>query len=157
MALNQLAHQRLVPQGTLARAVAFGIASGVATLLIIGVPTDVLANPWFARVVPVRALDYMLLGLTTLLAAALGASYAFPARCALRPGRLTLGGALSYLAVGCPVCNKLVVLLLGVGGALTYFQPLQPVLGLVSVLLLTVALLTRLRAIRPLHARTPTV
>jgi hypothetical protein len=49
--------------------------------------------------------------------------------------------------VGCPVCNKLVVLLLGAGGALSYFAPLQPVLGMVSLALLAYALCTRLRAL----------
>ena len=33
---------------------------------------------------------------------------------------------LAFLAVGCPLCNKVVVLLLGASGALTYFEPIQP-------------------------------
>jgi hypothetical protein len=53
------------------------------------------------------------------------------------------GGLLSALAIGCPVCNKLVVMLLGVSGALTVWAPLQPVLGVVSVALLGWALRTR--------------
>jgi hypothetical protein len=45
-------------------------------------------------------------------------------------------------AVGCPVCNKLVVLALGFSGAMTYFTPLQPILG-VGALVLTLAVLRR--------------
>jgi hypothetical protein len=52
------------------------------------------------------------------------------------------------LAVGCPICNKIVVLLLGVSGALTIFQPLQPVLALAAMVLLGYALFLRLRAVR---------
>jgi len=47
-------------------------------------------------------------------------------------------------AVGCPVCNKLVVLALGAGGALTYFAPVQPVMALLTLGLLLYALRARL-------------
>jgi hypothetical protein len=55
------------------------------------------------------------------------------------------GGILSFLAVGCPICNKLVVAALGVSGALAYFGPVQPFLGLAAVVLLAVTLAVRLR------------
>ena len=57
------------------------------------------------------------------------------------------GGVLSVLAVGCPTCNKLVVLLLGTTGALTFFAPLQIYIGIASVLLLGWTLLLRARAL----------
>jgi len=60
---------------------------------------------------------------------------------------------LSVFAIGCPVCNKLVVLALGTGGALTYFAPVQPVLGLLSVGLLFYVLYTRLSTERSCAAR----
>jgi hypothetical protein len=55
-------------------------------------------------------------------------------------------------AVGCPDCNKLVVLALAAGGALTYFAPIQPVLGFLSLGLLANAIRMRLageRSCRP--------
>jgi hypothetical protein len=51
----------------------------------------------------------------------------------------------SFFAVGCPVCNKLVLLALGASGAVTWFAPLQPFLALVSIGLLVVALRVRIR------------
>lgn len=58
----------------------------------------------------------------------------------------TLGATLlTVFAVGCPICNKLVVAVLGVSGALTYFAPVQPVLGVISVGLLATGLAFRLR------------
>lgn len=57
-----------------------------------------------------------------------------------------MGGFLSFLAVGCPTCNKLVVLALGTTGALDWFAPAQPVLGIVSIALLAWALRARLRS-----------
>jgi hypothetical protein len=56
------------------------------------------------------------------------------------------GGLLSVFAIGCPVCNKLVVLALGYGGAMTYFAPVQPILGFVSIGLLLYALRLRMRS-----------
>lgn len=130
------------------KATAFAVGLGTLALLVAGIPTDVVPNPWFTRMTPVRPQDYFFLGLTALLAAALGATYARPASCPLQEGKLTAGGFLSVLAIGCPICNHVVVLLLGVGGALTYFAPLQPVLGLASLTTLGIALSLRLRAIR---------
>jgi hypothetical protein len=37
-----------------------------------------------------------------------------------------VGGFLTYLAVGCPVCNKIALLALGYTGALQWFAPVQP-------------------------------
>ncbi len=130
------------------RAGALGIGTGIGMLLLIGLPTAILPNPWFTRMTPMRPQDYLILGLTVLLAAALGATYAAPAACSLHEGTLTAGGVLAFLAVGCPVCNKVVVLLLGAGGALAYFEPAQPVLAVVGLGLLGGALALRLRALR---------
>ncbi|MGI8712205.1 MAG: hypothetical protein ACR2NR_03285 [Solirubrobacteraceae bacterium] len=52
---------------------------------------------------------------------------------------------LAGLAVGCPICNKVVVAAIGVTGALSYWAPLQPVLGVASILVLLGGLLVRLR------------
>ena len=63
-----------------------------------------------------------------------------------RPARAGgVGGLLAFFAVGCPVCNKLVLLALGTTGAMELFAPVQPLLALASVVLLAVALRSRLR------------
>jgi hypothetical protein len=48
-------------------------------------------------------------------------------------------------AVGCPVCNKPALLLLGSAGAVSWFAPLQPVLGGLAIVVLLVAVVLRLR------------
>jgi hypothetical protein len=58
------------------------------------------------------------------------------------------GGLLSVFAIGCPICNKLVVLALGASGAFAYFALIQPILGQLSVGLLLYALRVRLLAER---------
>lgn len=129
------------------RAALAGLGAGLLALLLVGLPTAVIDNPFFTRMTPTRPQDYLFLGLTTLLAAALGATYAVPSACPRQEGKVTTGGLLSFLAIGCPVCNKIVVLLLGAGGALTYFEPVQPLLAAASLALLALALRLRLRAI----------
>ena len=53
---------------------------------------------------------------------------------------------LAAFAVGCPVCNKLVVAALGMSGALTIWAPLQPVIATASIAALGWALRSRLRS-----------
>lgn len=112
--------------------------------LVVGVPTDVVPNPLFSRAVPVQWWNYPALALTAVLAGIVLSTFV-----GRRPGGGRLGaagGLLSFLAVGCPVCNKLVLLLLGTSGALTYWAPMQPLLAVVSVGLLAEAALRRLSA-----------
>lgn len=127
------------------RAVAFGGAGGIFVVLAVGIPTDVVSNPWFTRMTPVRVQDYIFLALTVVLSMALAASYALPhlRTCATQQGKAASGGILSVLAVGCPVCNKVVLLLLGTSGAFTYFEPVQPLIGGLSLILLGVAVYMR--------------
>ena len=62
------------------------------------------------------------------------------------PGRAGgVGGLLSFFAVGCPTCNKLVVVALGSTGALDWFAPAQPLLAGLSIAMLVWALRSRLR------------
>ena len=57
----------------------------------------------------------------------------------------TLGSLGAFFAIGCPICNKLVLLLLGTSGAIAVYAPLQPVLGAVSLGLLAGSVAWRLR------------
>ncbi|MHB8644487.1 MAG: hypothetical protein ACYDAR_01710 [Thermomicrobiales bacterium] len=140
--------ERTIPR--VLQAIGLGLTMGVGTALAVGIPTAVIPNQWFRRMTPTRPQDYVFLAATALLAAAIGATYAHArdASCPRQEGKLTAGGMLSFLAIGCPICNKLVVALLGVSGALNYFAPVQPFLGLASVALLGVTLTLRFRAIQ---------
>ena len=112
---------------------------------VVGMPTDVIDNPWFTRMTPVRWWELPVLGLTAVLTAVWAG---------IRPGvqqdsagsaRVYGGSLLSALAVGCPVCNKIVMALLGVSGALGVWAPLQPLLALASLAVLATAVLVRWR------------
>jgi hypothetical protein len=135
--------------GELTRPVGVAVATAAGVALALGVPTDVIPNPWFGRVVGVRPADVAVLIALSLLTGALAATYAIAGRSGASTPRAGVGsGVLGWLAIGCPVCNKLVVLLLGASGATTVFEPVQPVLGAGAVALAAVALVVRVRAIR---------
>jgi hypothetical protein len=134
-----------------------GVAAAAIALLV-GLPTDVIPNPVFGRPVPVTWWSYPVLFVTAVLGGLLTATYVRdevapprsprpPADGELdRPGRAGgAAGLLSFFAVGCPVCNKLVVIALGTAGARQWFEPLQPWLAALSTVLLALALRARLR------------
>lgn len=120
--------------------------SGVASLLVlavVGVPTDLINTPLFSRsigappwAVPVWIATALLMGL-------LVGTYVDRAPAAV-DSRGGFGAVLGFLAVGCPVCNKLVLVSLGATGAVSVFQPIQPVLAVGSLGLLAWALQRRL-------------
>ncbi len=131
------------------RAAVAGLLAAIGTALVVGIPTDVIPNDYFARMTPVRPQDYVFLVLTAALTGLVAASYTVPTPgCGVATGKVTTAGLLGFLAVGCPVCNKLVLLLLGTSGAFAYWAPMQPVIGLASVLLLAATLGLRMRALR---------
>jgi hypothetical protein len=118
--------------------------------LAIGLPTDVIPNPVFGRPVPVTWWSVPVLVITSVLAGLLLATYVREPTgedAELdRPARAGgVGGLLAFFAVGCPVCNKLVLVALGTTGAMEVFAPLQPLLAVASIGLLAVALRARLR------------
>lgn len=141
---------------------AVAAAGAVATVVVIGVPTDLIDTPLFGRMVPPTWWSWPALLATALMAGLLLATYVRPvappggavsvsvsardggdAVAALR-SRGTLGGALAFFAVGCPVCNKVVLLALGSSGAMTWFAPVQPLLAVAGPAVLAVALHQRL-------------
>jgi hypothetical protein len=131
------------------RSVLVGSLAAVATALVVGIPTDVVPNPWFGREIGVRPFDVVVLVALSVLTGALAATYAVAASSGASAPRAGIGsGLIGWFAVGCPVCNKIVVGLLGVSGATNSFAPAQPFLGVVAVALAGLALGIRVRAIR---------
>jgi hypothetical protein len=131
------------------RPVAVAVVAAVTTALLIGIPTDVVPTPWFSREIGMRAADVVVLIALSVLSGALAATYAIAGSSGASAPRAGIGsGIVGWFAVGCPVCNKLVVGLLGASGATGSFAPAQPALGAAAVALAAGALVIRVRAIR---------
>ncbi len=114
--------------------------------VVVAIPTVLIPNTFFSREVPPTRWSYSALAASAVLTGMLVATYvASPIE---RTGATNKSGvlasALTFFAVGCPVCNKLVLLALGTTGAMKFFEPVQPVLALLSIGLLAWALLRRI-------------
>lgn len=135
------------------------LAAALGSLVLLGVPTVLIPNSFFTREVPPTVWSYPVWILTSILMGLLIATYVRPVR-GKRPGTDAeapdpnrekgtrfgmVGGAFAWFAIGCPVCNKIVLLLLGTSGAMTWFAPVQPFLAALALALTSVALAVRLR------------
>lgn len=133
-------------------------ASGIGIGILVALPTAVIPNPVFGRSVAVTWWSYPVVIATGILGGLLVATYVRDPRLATgedaeagvdQASRFGVAGTLvSFFAVGCPVCNKLVLVALGATGAVTWFAPFQPILAAASVALMLVALRLRLRTAR---------
>jgi hypothetical protein len=150
---------RELPRAVWPRAVVYG----AITAVLIGIPSDLIDTPIFGRPIDARWLDYVILATTSAL---IGLILAIRPPAAgenadaesdvERQGTTTLwGGLVSFLAVGCPVCNQAVVALVGISGALSWWAPVQPVVGLAALTLLVWTLRKRLRTYRAVACPIP--
>jgi hypothetical protein len=131
------------------RAAGTGVLAALATTVVMGVPTDVVPNPWFERKLATTPFDVAALIALSLLAGALAVTYAIPAAAGADGRGVGIGsGILGWFAISCPACNKVVVALLGASGATGWFAAVQPVLGAGAVALAVAALAARVRAIK---------
>lgn len=156
------------------RRIVIAIAAAGACAVIIGLSTVLIPNSFFSRDISAEWWDYPVWILMSILLGLLIATYVREPGAEVRSSRGvkgvadeaaeavgaersddsserrggafgTVGGMLGWFAVGCPVCNKIALAVLGYTGALTYFAPLQPVLAVFAVVLLLVAVVVRLK------------
>lgn len=126
--------------------------AAVATYVVVAVPTDLIDTPFFSREIPPTWWSFPVLAVTAVLTGLLLATYVSRDPASTdesghepgRKGRFGAAGAIfSFFAVGCPVCNKLVLVALGTSGAMQYFEPIQPLLAALSIALLLWAFVKR--------------
>jgi hypothetical protein len=147
---------------------AVALAVGVVSLVVYGLLAAIIPNPIFGRIIPADASAIIVWITSAPLMGMLAATYVvgaprrFVSTAGVAPagddsgsGAFTLGGLATFFAIGCPVCNKIVLLALGTSGALNLFAPIQPLIGAASLALLAATLIWRLRR-RPQGCAVPT-
>jgi len=151
------------------RLIAWAAAWGLASLVAFGLVSAIIPNPVFGRQIPPEPFAIAVWIASAPLMGLLAATYVTPATSSAQPiplGAPLAGGAAvadspagarsttlgtfagfgAFLAIGCPVCNKVALVLLGTSGALTIFAPIQPLIGAASLALLAGTLGWRLRS-----------
>jgi len=126
-------------------------AATAGAALLLGLPTAIIPNPVFGRQIEAPTWSYLAFAITAVLSGLLLATYV------REPSegeeeiaqedakRFTVGGLLAFFAIGCPTCNKLVLIALGTSGAITWFEPIQPIMAIAGIGVLAYALRRRLR------------
>lgn len=130
------------------RYLALSLVLAGAVAVALAIPTAIIDTSYFTRMTAVEPEQYVFWIATSVLTGALIATYLLPHLRHGIAGHSAGAGLLGVFAVGCPVCNKLVVTLIGTSGALNYFAPIQPVIGLAAVALAGWALCARYRTLR---------
>ena len=121
--------------------------AGLFTYLFISSTTAVIENPIFNREIATTNWSVPVIVISSILTGLLSATYVKNGVSDHNPKQLkvgSVGALLSYFAVGCPVCNKLVLIALGYSGAIQYFAPIQPYLALAGIALLAFSLRMRM-------------
>ena len=158
------------------RFVARASAWSAVALLAFGLVAAIIPNPVFGRSIPPQPFAIAVWLASAPMMGLIAATYGLPGRVAaaamapipLGPGTpvplgrgvaaepaartsgstaATVGSVAAFLAIGCPLCNKIALLLLGASGALSVFAPLQPVIGAASLVLLAGTLAWRLHLV----------
>lgn len=153
----------MLVEGVDRRFAAWSAVWTVAALLGFGLVSAIIPNPLFARQIPAEpfaiavwllsaplmgliAATYMVAPAATMAVAAPFVAAGPPLSSEPRSTTVsTIASLGAFLAIGCPVCNKIALVLLGTSGALTMYAPLQPVIGAASLVLLAATLVWRLR------------
>lgn len=139
---------------------AWTLAWSVVSLLSFGILNAIIPTPFFFRPIAAEPFAIATWLVTAPLMGFVLATYTSPAKPILAAVPLSMqvgpeprdrstlgwaGGLASFLAIGCPVCNKIALVLLGTSGALELYGPIQPLIGVASIALLLVTVVWRLR------------
>ncbi len=135
-------------------AIFVGAAAASSIFAAFGTVTVLIQNSFFIRMTPVYFYDYIFLVLTSVLSGAYIGLWYYTKKSVQKCNYAATGGALGGLfSFGCAICNKLLILLLGITGVVTYFMPLQPILGVISVVLLAYAVYSQSKILSGGRAR----
>jgi len=119
-----------------ARDVARGAAVAAAMFMGLGTVAALWDNPFFMRMTPTGGFEIALL----LLQAALAGVYVGLPRSRCGKRTAGVGAVVGFLGIACPVCNKILVLLIGGALLLEYYEPVRLYVALAGVGLLAVAI-----------------
>ena len=111
-----------------------------AAFLLLGTITALWNNSFFIRMTEVNGWDYIILSFESLLIGLFFGIQA-PQHCATK--KAGIGGVLGFVGFGCPVCNKILLLLFGSSFLLSYFEPVRHYAGTLGLLLFSYALIQR--------------
>lgn len=132
------------------KTILIGIFTGIAAILIFGIPTALIKTPFFGRMIPATSADYTFLVINSILIGWYVALHVAEKNERLNKGdALVAGGTFTnILAIACAICIAPLVALFGATALLTYFAPYQPLLGLFSTIILAGAVYWKFESVQ---------
>jgi len=117
--------------------VAIGLSA--ALFVVLGTPTALVPNPFlhYVRMIPSTLLDYFFLATTSIMLAVLISLKLYYRSEKQLGAKEFVGSATGFIAFSCPICNMLLVALLGGATIMAFIEPLRPILGVVSIAVLS--------------------
>ena len=117
-----------------------GVVVAAVMFATLGTVAALWTNPFFMRMTPTSGFEVALLLLQSALA---GIYVGLPrSQCGIRTAGF--GAVVGFLGIACPVCNKVLVILIGSTLLLEYFEPVRLYVALAGVALLAIALWLKL-------------
>jgi hypothetical protein len=118
--------------------IAYAALFSLVFFVLFGTITVLIPNNFFLRMTPITYLDYVFLTLTSILLGIYVSLLVYQKKHMSKACDVTaVGGWFSgFIGFGCPICNKILILLFGVAGVLNYIEPYKPLFGSVGVALM---------------------
>jgi len=126
----------------------FVLLSSASFIFLFGVITSLIPSPIFMRMVQTSSLDYFLLIATSMLLGVYLGLYRHKRQHSSRACKTAYaGGTAGFLGFACPICNKILVLLLGFAGVAMYVEPIRYSLGVTGLFAMALAIADESKAL----------
>lgn len=127
-----------------------GILTSFVIFLLFGIPTALIPNNLFKRMIPATTIDYIFLSLTSVMLGIFVSLHFYKKQKINAKKDYVAGGGTvaSILGFSCPTCNVLLISLFGVSAVSFYFEPLRPILGVIGTVVLGIALYLQIQKIK---------
>lgn len=133
------------------RDIARGLAVAITMFVALGTVSALWENPLFMRMTPTSGFETALL----LLQSALAGIYVGIPRVSCGKRAAGAGAIIGFLGIACPVCNKVLVLLIGSTLLLEYFEPVRLYVAMAGAVLLAAAVWIKLTRSECVSGPTP--
>ena len=115
-----------------------GAISAMIIFFIVGIPSDVISNERYTRMIPATGLDmFFLFSISIMLGIYIGLFfYLKKQRQKQKNAAAYTGAAAGTLAIFCPTCIQFLVLIFGTAALMAYLEPSRPYIGFLSIALI---------------------
>lgn len=136
--------------------IVIGSVAAIIAFFLFGIPTAVIPNSYFFRMSPVTIFDYVFLPVNSILLGTFIALLFYQGnykrltklKNTKTESAATGAAFVNVLALGCPICNVVLVSLFSTTALMTYFEPLRPALAVLTAGILGTAIYFKAKSIK---------